>query len=123
MGVYIYVTKPSAVMELILNGERVKVSLYRYAYKPYAWTEDNREFDRKYIRPCEMAFAKKRSDPERYGMLVSDDFKPGEAFDPSDRVFLTQGRVWVYDDNIGNEKYCPLAGTPVNEPEYEDLPT
>jgi hypothetical protein len=110
-------------MELILNGERVWVSLYRYAYKPY-WSDEslNRKWDLKTVRPCEMAFARTKREPERYGMLVAEEFKPGDTFDPSDRVFLTQGRVWVYDDNLFSERYCPLAGAPMNEPEYEDLP-
>jgi hypothetical protein len=121
MGVYIYVTKPRATMELILNGERVRVSLYRFAYKPYTWPEDNVKLDRRFVRPCVMAFAKKGTEPERFGMLVSEKFKPGDPFDPSDRVFLTEGRIWLYDDSVGCGSYCPISGHPMNEPEYEGV--
>jgi hypothetical protein len=128
VGVYIYVTKPSATMECNLkgSGERVKVSLYRYAYKPYTWPEDNVKLNRKYVHPCEMAFAKKGTEPEKYGLMVGDDFRPGDDLKDVGMVFETQGHISVYDDNVGFKrcgdsvaKYCPYVDYPTYYVEAE----
>lgn len=122
MGAYILVTSPRYVTEVYAKFKdgtqrRVKVSVYRYAYKPsYSWEGFNQEMEFKYVWPCRNAFERSGKRPEQFGIWDSD-WKPGQKLtDGVESLFLTNDFVSLNDETLGGPRHQYVATT--TEPEY-----